>query len=69
MNAQYKAHVVEQYRRNWEAFKTTKQRQTKQVAFNPTTRRYEEVNAEDETVGSNVITLYWSDGKWVTIPE
>lgn len=41
----------------------------KTVAYNPMTRRYEEVNIEDEIAGSNVITLYWSDGKWVTIPE
>lgn len=47
------------------------QQTTKTVAYNPTTRRYEEVYAEDETVGSNVITLYWSGSlnKWVAIPE
>ena len=44
---------------------------TKHVAFNPITRRYETVNPEDETTGTQVITMYWSKslGKYVTIPH
>lgn len=43
---------------------------TRYIAYNSTTRRYEVVNVEDETVGSNVIVQYWSVSleRWVTIP-
>ncbi|MBZ0284465.1 MAG: hypothetical protein K8L97_27240 [Anaerolineae bacterium] len=42
----------------------------KHIAYNPTTRRYEEVHPEDEVVGSRIIELVWSDSlqRWVTIP-
>lgn len=51
--------------------KTNKQPKTRQVAYNPITRKFEVVHAEDEVKGSKVITQYWSGSleKWVTIPE
>ena len=44
---------------------------TKQVAFNPATRRYEEVYPESEMAGEQIITMYWcrAAGCYVTIPE
>lgn len=44
---------------------------TKTVAFNPATRRYEEVTPESEMAGEKVITMYWcrAAGCYVTIPE
>lgn len=43
---------------------------TKTVAFNPISRRYEEVDAESETGDDKVITMYWcrTAGCYVTIP-
>ena len=45
------------------------QKQTKQVAFNPITRRWQEVFAEDEVPANKIVTLYWSASleKWVTV--
>lgn len=44
---------------------------TKQVAFNPATRRYEDVYPESELAGEQVITMYWcqSAGMYMTVPE
>lgn len=43
---------------------------TKQVAFNPASRRYEEVYPESELAGEQVITMYWcqSAERYVTVP-
>lgn len=43
---------------------------TKTFAFNPITRRYEEVDPESETGDDQVITMYWCQaaGRYVTIP-
>lgn len=48
----------------------TNQHPTKTVAYNPLTRRYEEVHEEDEVPAHKIITLYWSGTleKYVTIP-
>lgn len=42
----------------------------KRVAYNPITRRYEEVFVEDELKGITIICLIWSESlkKWITIP-
>lgn len=47
------------------------QPKTREVAFNPMTRKWQVVNVEDETTGNQRIMQYWSGGlnKWVTIPE
>jgi hypothetical protein len=44
--------------------------QTRQIAFNPITRKFEVVHPEDETTGTEVIMQYWSKGlqTWVCIP-
>lgn len=44
---------------------------TRLVAYNPITRRYEVVHAEDEITGATVIEQVWSASleKWVTIPQ
>jgi hypothetical protein len=44
---------------------------TRQIAYNPITRRFEVVHPEDEVTGSEVITQYWSKGlqQWVCIPN
>jgi len=44
---------------------------TKTVAFNPISRRFEEVWPESETGDDTVITMYWcqSAGRYVTVPE
>ncbi len=49
--------------------KRTTKPQTKTIAYNPLTRRYEEVFPEDEIPAHKIITLYWSVNRWVTIPE
>jgi len=43
----------------------------KYIAYNPVTRKYEEVHTESEVLGNNVIALFWSGSlnKWVTIPQ
>lgn len=50
--------------------KANKQPTTRLVAYNPITRKYEVVNAEDEIMGNKVIEQIWSASleKWVTIP-
>jgi hypothetical protein len=47
------------------------QQTCRRVAYNPITRRWEQVFAEDEVIGSKTITEYWSGAleRWVTIPE
>lgn len=51
--------------------KTKQMPATKKVAFNPITRRYEEVYPESELGDEPVITMYWcrAAGCYVTIPE
>lgn len=46
-------------------------RKQKQVAYNRTTRRYEEVNPETVADGTRVITLYWSNTtqRWMIVPK
>lgn len=40
-----------------------------QTAWNPTTRKVEIVHPEDEVPAKNIITMYWADDRYVTIPE
>ena len=42
----------------------------KYVAYNPITRKYEEVDPEGEFGDNKVITMYWvaSANRWMTVP-
>lgn len=56
---------------NKKSWMTTRTTDTINVAFNPATRRYEEVYPESEMAGEQIIAMYWcqSAERYVTVPE